>query len=185
MLDRVDLDGERPDGLLDAYIAMIPKADGDAALLGQHPSCVLPVVYRLWASVRLGHLAEWFRSSVPGCVFSAGGGCSSVEAWYSTALDIEEVLSGAADSDVHLFAADVVKSFDTVDRDILDRVLSILGLPGWYRHATFGIMLVLEFGLSFRPAFRKPGTERRASHRDVLLACPWCRVLESVPWVIP
>ena len=41
-----------PDGLLDAYIAMIPKADGDATPLGQRPVCVLPVVYRLWASVR-------------------------------------------------------------------------------------------------------------------------------------
>ena len=39
-------------------------------------------------------------------------------------LDIEEVLTGAADSDIHLFVADVVKSFDTVDRRILDRVLS-------------------------------------------------------------
>ena len=51
-----------PDSLLDAYIAMIPKADGDATPLGQRPLCVLPVVYRLWASVRLGHLTEWLRS---------------------------------------------------------------------------------------------------------------------------
>ena len=28
-------------------------------------------------------------------VFSAGGGRGSVEAWYTSALDIEEVLSGA------------------------------------------------------------------------------------------
>ena len=35
------------------------------------------------------------------------------------------------------FVADVVKSFDTVDRTILDRVLSSLGLPGWFRHAYF------------------------------------------------
>ena len=55
----------------------------------------------------------------------------------TTALDIEEVLSGAADSHVHLFVADVVKSFDTVDRGILDRVLSSLGLPGWFGHAYF------------------------------------------------
>ena len=53
------------------------------------------------------------------------------------ALDIEEVLSGVADSDVHLFVADVTKSYDTVDREILDRVLSSLGLPGWFRHAYF------------------------------------------------
>ena len=58
ILDRVELDGEWPDGLLDAYIAMIPKADGDATPLGQHSLCALAVVYRFWGSIRLGHLAE-------------------------------------------------------------------------------------------------------------------------------
>ena len=38
---------------------MIPKADGDSAPLGQRPLSVLSVVYRLWASLRLGHLREW------------------------------------------------------------------------------------------------------------------------------
>ena len=74
---------------------------------------------------------------MPQSVFSAGDGRGSVEAWYYTSLDIEEVLSGATDSDVHLFVADVIKSFDTVDRGVLDRVLSSLGLPGWFRHAYF------------------------------------------------
>ena len=78
-----------------------------------------------------------FKSWVPDSVFSAGGGRGSVEAWYATALDIDELLTGATDSDVHLFVADVIKSFDTVDRTILDRVLSSLGLPGWFRHAYF------------------------------------------------
>ena len=91
-----------PDGLLDAYIAMIPKVDGDAAPLGQRPLSVLPVVYRIWASARMGQLQDWFRSWVPDSVFSAGGGRSSVETWKTTALDIEEVLSGVVDSDVHL-----------------------------------------------------------------------------------
>ena len=52
---------------------MIPKADGDSTP-GQRPLCVLPVAYRLWASVRLEHLKEWFQSWVPGSVFSAGVG---------------------------------------------------------------------------------------------------------------
>ena len=52
-------------GLLDAYIAMIPKADGDSTPLGQRPLSVLPVVYRLWASLRLGHLREWVEG---GCL---------------------------------------------------------------------------------------------------------------------
>ena len=39
---------------------------------------------------------------------------------------------GSGDYHVHLFVADVVKSFDTVDRVILDFVLGRLGLPGWF-----------------------------------------------------
>ena len=55
--------------------------------------------------------------------------------WRRGTLDIEEVLTGAADSDVDLFVADVIKSFDTLDRGVLDRVLSGLGWPAWFRHA--------------------------------------------------
>ena len=95
------------------------------------------MVYRIWASARMVQLEAWFRSWVLDSVFSAGGGRSSVEAWCTTALDIEEVLSGIFESDVHLFVAGVIKSFDTVDRGILDRVLSSLGLPAWFRHAYF------------------------------------------------
>ena len=38
---------------------------------------------------------------------------------------------------MHLFVADIVKSFETVDRSILDSVLVSLGLPVWFRHAYF------------------------------------------------
>ena len=101
------------DGLLDACIAMTPKTDTP---LGQRPPSVFPIVHRVWASARMGQLDGWFKSWVPDSVFSAGGGRGSVEAWYTSSLDIEEVLSGAADSHVHLVVADVIKSFDTVDR---------------------------------------------------------------------
>ena len=76
--------------------------------MGRRPLCVLTVVYRLWASA-------WSAHPCPYCVFSAGGGRSSVEALYTLALDIEEFLSGVVDSVVRVFVADVVKSYDTVD----------------------------------------------------------------------
>ena len=126
ILTKVEDFGIWPDGLLYAYIAMIPKTDGDATPLGQRPLSVLPIVYRIWASARMGQLRDWFTSWVPDSVFSAGGGRSSVEAWSTSALDIEEVLTGATNSDIHLFIADVIESFDTVDKRILDRVLSCL-----------------------------------------------------------
>ena len=121
ILGQVEDFGIWPDGLLDAYIAMISKTDGDATPLGQRPLSVLPVVHRIWSSARMVQLE----------------GRGSVEAWHATALDIEEVLTAAADSYVHLFVADVMKSFGTVDRGILDQVLRSLGLHAWFRHAHF------------------------------------------------
>ena len=57
---------------------MIPKADGDSTPLGQRTLSVLPVVYRLWASLRLGHLREWVEGWLPKSVYSLGNGLSSV-----------------------------------------------------------------------------------------------------------
>ena len=65
---------------MDAYIAMIPEVDGDSTPLGQRPLSVLPDVYRLWASLRLGHLREWVEEWLPESVYSFGDGLSSVEA---------------------------------------------------------------------------------------------------------
>ena len=49
ILAKVEDFGVWPDGLLDAYIARIPKTGGDASPLGQRPLSVLPVVHRVWA----------------------------------------------------------------------------------------------------------------------------------------
>ena len=54
ILAKVEEFGVWPDGLLDAYSAMIPKIYCDASPLGQRPFSVLPLVYRIWASARMG-----------------------------------------------------------------------------------------------------------------------------------
>ena len=176
-----------PDGLLDAYIAMIPKTDGDATPLGHRPLSVLPIVYRVWASARMVQLEDCFRSWVLDSVFSAGGGRGSVEAWCTSSLDIEKVLAGAADSHVHLFVADVIKSFDTVDRGILDRVLCSLGLPGWFRHAHFeyhthvALRFKLASGLGepWTRDGRIPQGSPLSTMLIVALYLPWCRYLAA------
>ena len=135
LLGLVESSGVWPQGLLDAFFATIPKADGDSTPLGQRSLCVLPVVYRLWASLRLGHLREWDEGWLPRSVFGLGDGLSSVEAWFSTALDIEEVLSGVGGDQLHVMVADVIKSFDTLDRSVLDCTPGRLGLLDWFRRA--------------------------------------------------
>ena len=183
-----------PEGLLDAYIAMIHKTDGDATPLGQRPLSVLPIVYRVWASARMVQLEDWFKSWVPGSVFSAGGGRGSVVvAWYTSALDIEEVLTGATDSHLHLFVADVIKSFGTVDRSILDRVLSSLGLPCWFRHAYFEYHAHVRLRFKLASGFGEPWTRDGGIPQGcplsmifiVALYLPWCRYLAAQVGVRP
>ena len=145
---KVEESGVWPDGLLDAYIAVIPKTDGDATPLGQHPVSVLPVVYYIWASARMVQLEDWFRSWVPDSVFSAWGGRGSVEAWYTTALDIEKVLCGPTDSNVHSFVADVINPFDTADDGVLDRSSAVCGCLIGSVMPILSIMRLLGCGLS-------------------------------------
>ena len=193
ILTKVDDVGVWPDGLLDAYIAMIPKTDGDATPLGQRPLSVLPIVYRIWASARTCQLDGWFKSWVSDSVFSAGSGRGSVEAWYTSSLDIEEVLAGAADSHVHLFVADVVKSFDPVDRCILDCVLSRLGLPGWFRHAYFEYHAHVRLRFKLASGLGEPWTRNGGIPQGcplsmmfvVALYLPWCRYLAAQVGVQP
>ena len=193
ILTRVEEIGVWPDGLLDAYITMIPKVDGDATPLGQRPLTVLPVVYRIWASAGMLQLEPWFRGWVPSCVLSAGGGRSSVQAWFTTALDIEEVLSGIIEGDVHIFVADVIKFFDTVDRGILDRVLSSLGLPGWFRHTYFEFHSLVRLRFKLAAGLGQPWTRDGGIPQGcplsmmfiVALYLPWCRYLAPQGGVQP
>ena len=98
---------------------MIPKEGGDATPLGQRLLSVLPIVYSFSATVPLSHIQDWFESLLPESVFSVGRGRSSVDSWYTTALDKEECLGSEEHDHVHIFVADGVESFDTVDRNTL------------------------------------------------------------------
>ena len=138
-------------------------------------------------------LDGWFKSWVPDSVFSAGGGRGSDEAWYTSAHDIEEVLTGAADSDVHLFVADVMKSFDAVHRRILDWVLSSLGLPGWCRHVYFEYHARVQLRFKLASGLGEPRTRDGGIPQGcplsmmfiVALYLPWCRYLAAQVGVQP
>ena len=116
-----------------------------------------------------------------------------MNAWFSSALDIEECLSGGVDSDVHLFVADVVKSFDTDDRGVLDRVLSSLGLPAWFRHAYIqyhaGVRLRFKLAVGLGESWTRDGGIPQGCPLSMMfivaLYLPWCRYLDQLPDVSP
>ena len=87
-------------------------------------------------------------------------------------------------SHLHLFVADVINSFDTVDRKILDRVLSCLGLPGWFRHAYFeyhahvGLRFKLAAGLG--EPWTRDGGIPQGCPLSVMFHCCFVSALVSV-----
>ena len=84
---------------------MIPKADGDSTPLGQRPLCVTGYLPSLGFGKAGAHSGLVLHLEYLTRFFSAGKGVSSVDAWYATSLDIEEVLSGTVEGHVHLFCS--------------------------------------------------------------------------------
>ena len=108
-------------------------------------------------------------------------------------MDFEEVLTDLSQSHVHVFVADVVKSFDTVDRGILDFVLGKLGLPVWFRRVYFGyhanVRLRFKLACGLGSSWVRDGGIPQGCPLSmvfiVALYLPWCRALESIPGVRP
>ena len=103
------------------------------------------------------------------------------------------MLTGAVDGHVHLFVADVIKSFDTVDRGVLDCALGRLVLPEWFRRVYF------SFHAKVRLRFKLAAGLGKAWTRDggiphccllsmvfiVALYVPWCGHLGNQHAVTP
>ena len=111
-----------------------------------------------------------------------------MDAWHTTSIDIEEVLSNTRHDDFHIFVADVVKSFDTVDRDILDSALGRLGLPAWFRKVYFSfhreVRLRFKLAAGLEVAWTRDGGIRQGCPLSmgfiVALYAPCCRHLENL-----
>ena len=86
-----------------------------------------------------------------------------------------------------------LKSFDTVDRGILDRVLASLGLPAWFRHAYFEYHAEVGLRFKFAAGLGVPWTRDGGIPQGcplsmmfiVALYLPWCRYLQELPNVTP
>ena len=87
----------------------------------------------------------------------------------------------------------LIKSFDTVDRGILDRVLSSLGLPGWFRHAYFEyhahVRLRFKLASGLGESWTWDGGIPQGCPLSMMfivaLYLPWCRYLAAQVGVQP
>ena len=69
---------------------------------------------------------------------------------------------------MHVVVPDVIKSFDAVDRSILDCALGRLGLPDWFRKVYFLFIVRFVSGSSLLLVLVNRGVGMVAFHRAVL-----------------
>ena len=87
----------------------------------------------------------------------------------------------------------LLKSFDTVDRGILDRVLRSLGLPTWFRHVYFqyhaNVRLRFKLAAGLGEPWSRDGCIPQVCPLSMMfivaLYLPWCRYMGEVPDVSP
>ena len=89
--------------------------------------------------------------------------------------------------------ADIIKSFDTVDRSIINCALGQLELPAWFRrvYSSYHSQVRLRFKLSSglgEPWCRDGGIPHGCPLSMVFIIAlyvPWCRHLEAIPAIKP
>ena len=72
-----------------AFMAKDVQKDKDP--LAYRVLLMMPAVYRLWAKVRLSHLAPWINLWDMEEIFAGAGANGGEEAWYALALRLEEL----------------------------------------------------------------------------------------------
>ena len=101
--------------------------------------------------------------------------------------------AGIGSDQLHVMVADVIKSFDTVDRSILDCAFGRLGLPAWFRKVYFSfhsqVRLRFKLATGLGESWCRDGGIPRGCPLSmvfiVALYVPWCRRLEAMNAVRP
>ena len=153
-----------------AEVVLIPKPGGDPDMpLQLRPITLLPVIYRLWARIRLRAVDAW-RSAWDPAVASACKGPDG-QAWdLAWALAVAPV-HGQAVSGV---AVDLSKCYDSVRLPLLRRILAAAGWP----QAIAGPMLAADGPPDVSGSGRLSGTSYRRRP-----ACPRGALWPSQLWL--
>ncbi len=74
ILNLIEKTGKWPKAAVMGLVAMIPKAKASNEHLGQRPITIMPLIYRMWASVRGRQCSSWMSSIAEREMNGRGGG---------------------------------------------------------------------------------------------------------------
>ena len=143
LLNEVEDNGKWPEQMRMAKASFLAKdEENNLDPLAYRVLLMLPTVYRLWARVRLAHLAPWIKTWAGPHTFAGVEGKGAPDAAYSTALQLEhDKLEGAP----HVGgSADIYKCFDQIQRGMVNTILFMAGMPDGIRAAYMDFISNLE-----------------------------------------
>eukprot|EP00972_Heterocapsa_arctica_P066736 9848072-Heterocapsa_arctica.AAC.1 len=88
ILNQIEKEGEWPEGLRGALVALLPKKD-DTSPLSQRPISLLPFVYRIWAASRAHILKKWIADNGHSSAWGTGIGRGADTAAWMGAMEAE------------------------------------------------------------------------------------------------
>ena len=174
VFNEVERSGEWPEQLMHAMICLIPKPGSSGEPLSQRPISITPVLYRVWAAIRVKPALKWLESIAPEDLHGCRPGHGAEDLIWHLAARIEEAhLTGQP---LYGVALDFKKCFDTVPIDLTFCLAAELGFDGRVLRT-----LRAAYG-SMQRHFRVSGTigEGFLPTNGIMQGCPISVVLINV-----
>ena len=114
LIQHIEITGEWPEQLVHGAVHSLQKVPNACKVSQYRPITILPVVYRIWSSIRCKQLIRYLQQFAPPGIYGNVTGKSATAMWYELQLQIEvaqwegTTLTGSI--------ADIVKAFNCLPR---------------------------------------------------------------------
>ena len=125
LFNTIEMTGEWPTALTCAGITLIPKGDGGAPL-DQRPITVTPIVYRMWAAIRMRDSTSWQEAWISSGQHGARAKHSTINALARISMFLEDAILD--DKPAYGIAFDLAKAFDNVPIEVTFAICAKVGM---------------------------------------------------------
>ena len=136
LLNLINVSGRWPQHLTNARMHLIRKSAAPGDINSTRPICILPNVYRLWGKIMTAKCFKHLRDKIPSTLCGSVPGRSSIDLAMQLQSEAEHhIITGQP---LYGASLDLHKAFNTLNRPLLGRMCSRLGLNEiWAPYNTF------------------------------------------------
>lgn len=142
ILRDVEVTGSWPQQLLHGAIFSLQKSPQAESVDGYRPITILPLVYRVWSSLRGREMLQHLQSFLPGTLCGSANKQSAMSVWYAVQAQIEQ--SFLDEASLCGAIADITKAFNCLPRVPLVGAAVITGVASEIVRPWMGMLTGLQ-----------------------------------------